>query len=231
MKKIIVNISILLITIFFSFQVFAEGECSSSDAKRLKELAEKVELKYTYEVVQKDSIDGSKFKAMDFTIHVNNLTSELEPVIITGDKKSYVYEEFERVDDTTAKLSNVGEGKEILVSIQVAKDNVCAGKKLITKTIKLPYYNYYYDHKICIYHKDCDACNQIIEKKLNAKSFIDMINKCDKIKFSNNSDNAKSANGGKNTMNIYYFAGGGLIIVLITVIALAIIKKRKKKFI
>ena len=72
MKKIV-----LLILILFSFNVYADT-CDNNELKRLKDLAEKVEFSYDYEIKNEVLEDGSNFPVFNFSITANNLNEDLK---------------------------------------------------------------------------------------------------------------------------------------------------------
>ena len=153
---------LLIIVVLFSFNINVAGaECEKEEMTRLKELARKIEFDYDYKLVNDKAV---------FSINAINLNEDLE-VLIVEDYWSLNYKEFK--DDGTKKgtLNNFNPGEKVVITIKGYVDNWCSGKTVLTKTVKLPYYNYFYDSEKCRGNEDFKYCKQLIDSNITKESF------------------------------------------------------------
>ncbi len=214
MKKIRYLIFVLLVLL--SINVKAANKCETKEFDRLKELAKKVEFDYDYKMV--------KERAM-FSITAVNLNSDLR-VLIIEDYYADKYKEFKNNDTHTATLDNFYPGDKVVITIKGFVPNWCSGKTVLTKTIKLPYYNYFYDEEKCRGNEDFKYCKVLIDSDISQKTFDTQFKNYLKNKENNNKPEVKH---GIDTFTLLIIIGsivGALaVIVLVT---LYIIKRRKK---
>ena len=152
---------ILIILVLLSFNVKAEDHCDKNELTRLKELARKVEFDYDYKLVNDKAV---------FSISAVNLNKDLE-VLIIEDYFTLNYKQFK--DDGTGKgiLNNFNPGEKVVITMKGYVANWCSGKTVLTKTVKLPYYNYYYDAEKCKGNEDFKYCKQLIDSNITKESF------------------------------------------------------------
>ena len=120
-----------LILLLFAINVKAvdKDECDKNELKRLKEIASK--LVYTYE------FDEEKDK---FSIIVDNITSEIRPLVIYS-WDLLEYDEFKPNSSGTAKLTGFKPGSKVKITTKAYVNNACSAKDVATKTVTLPYIN------------------------------------------------------------------------------------------
>ena len=213
--------------------VNALNTCDSNELARLKKLAEKVEFDYTYKIKEINTSETSEKKYAEFTIKAINLNSEIEAYIYDGSfgDSSKV---FKRQSDNTATIGTFNSGEKITIVIDAYVNNGCSGKRLLTKTIKLPYYNIYSGETICKTYNECDVCNQIIDyKNYDLDEFENKLQECikEKNKKLTYELEKKENNDINNNSYLYYYIGGALGLVIIIGLIFLVIRKRNKKLI
>ena len=159
MKKI--RYTLFVLKMLFALNVEAEDHCDSKELARVKEIAKKVEFDYDYKME-----DG---KAV-FSITAMNLNSDIK-VLIIDNYYNQVYKEFKNQGNNKGTLNNFKEGERVTVTINAYVPNWCSGKKVLTKTIKLPYYNYYYSEEKCKGYEDFKYCKQLVDSKITEENF------------------------------------------------------------
>ena len=157
MKKIELKMIVFAVFLCFCLGVKAEDKCEKDELTRLRTLANKVELDYSYEMKEDTLADGTTIKLPIFSITANNLNPELR-VVIMQDYYNDKYEEFVNNGDNKGVLKPFIQGDKVTVTVLANVKNYCSGKKLTTKTIKLPYYNDFYESDKCILYRDFDKC-------------------------------------------------------------------------
>ena len=206
---------LLIFILFISFNVNAINNCDSKEYTRLKELAKKVEFDYDYKVV-----DGYA----DFSIHAVNLNRDLL-VLIINDYFSGDYREFK--GDSEGTLSGFNSGERVVVTIKGFVPNACSGVTVYTKTVKLPYYNRFYDEELCNGNEDFKYCKVLLDNNITQNDFTTQFDLYLKNKTSEViEDNKQEEN--KNYELLYIIGGGLLIIVIISIVVTAIVKRRNK---
>lgn len=154
-NKIFILVGMVLFLL--NINVYAAGTCESSELTRLRKLAEKVEFTYDYEVKEIKTPGGNVNKYLDYSITAVNLNPDLQ-VAVMEDYYSNKFIEFKGDSEGKATLRNFIEGDKVEIKIYAYVENACSGKKITTKTIKLPYYNKYHDSEICHAARDYDYC-------------------------------------------------------------------------
>ena len=206
---------LFVILLLLSFNVKAET-CESSEMTRLKELAKKVEFDYDYK------IDGEE---ASFSINAVNLNEDLMVLII---KNYYAGDYREFKGDTKATLTGFSEGEKVVITIKAFVPNPCSGNTVTTKTIKLPYYNKYYDEEKCKGNEDFKYCKELIDRNINENEF----NKQFELYLKNKEEKQKEEPEKKveetNNLFIFIIVGIVLIIVISTFLIMSIIKRRRK---
>ena len=202
MKKILFIITLLLIGIS---NVNAEP-CDAYDIKRLKEIANGVEI--TYELLP--PVEGLYSTEKDYyKINITGLTDEL---IVINEEDNEFYYNNTNFDETKALSS----GKKKLV----IKAKKCA-RILKNVTLKLPVYNSYHEHELCQKkeNKDLNVCQEWVEEYVDAQNFLDATTK---------------QNDENNNSNNFFIINYKLLIVIAMIILIALIifmvlKKKKEE--
>lgn len=213
------NIKYVLLVLFLllTFNVNAASDnCDSKEFSRLKELAKKVEFDYDYKLVNNEAV---------FSINAMNLNEDLKVLIII-DYYSDNYREFKDNNTHKATLDNFTSGEKVTVTIKGFVPNWCSGKTVLTKTIRLPYYNYFYSEEKCKGNEDFKYCKILIDSKITQSDFDKQFEIYKKNKEQNDvpSEKAQTDNN-----NLYFMIGGGVLILIIVIVLVnAIIKRRKK---
>ena len=159
MKKIKCLLVILLVLL--TVNVKADNKCEKEELARLKEIAKKVEFDYDYKLKDGNAV---------FSIKAVNLNSELK-VIIIEDYYLDKYKEFKDNSSHTTTLDGFKSGEKVVVTIKGFVPNWCSGTTLLTKTIKLPYYNIFYDEEKCKGNEDFKYCKLLIDSNISQKTF------------------------------------------------------------
>ncbi len=214
MKKVGYLLFVLLL--FLTINVNASSNCDLKELARLKEIAKKVEFDYNYKLVNDKAV---------FSINAVNLNSEVR-VLIIDDYYQDKYKEFKSNSNHTATLDNFEDGSKVSITMKAFVPNWCSGEILLTKIVKIPYYNYYYDETKCSGHEDFKYCKLLVDKKISQEEFDKQFETYLKNKDKNEKpiDNEKS----DNTTLYLIIAGVVLIIVLTTFVVMSVIKRRKK---
>ena len=214
MKKI--RYILLVILLLFCINVKAEDNCDSKEYNRLKELAKKIEFDYDYELVNGKAV---------FAINAVNLNSELK-VLIIEDYYTDNYKEFKDNSNHIATLNNFEEGSKVVVTIKAFVPNWCSGKTILTKTVKLPYYNYVYNEEKCKGHEDFKYCKLLIDKSLTQEQFDKQYQEY----LDNGKTDVKPENPTKeDNTKLYMIIGAGVLAVILTIVLVSSIIKRRKK--
>lgn len=140
MKKII-----FFLIILFSMIPNAKAECSDEEMIRLSKIANNITTSYEYDE-----------KTKSFNITFTNANKKLLIKDVANDK--YYNENFE----FTIKNFKSGDYKFNIES----SDINCTEDVLVTKYIKLPFYNKYYDTEDCEGIKEYSYCSKWIEKEI-----------------------------------------------------------------
>ncbi len=214
MKKIKYILLVLLLVL--AVNVNASSNCESKELARLKDIAKKVEFDYTYKLENGKAI---------FAINAVNLNKELKVLIIDNYYESK-YKEFADNSSHTATINNFEGGSKVTITMKAFVPNWCSGETLLTKIIKIPYYNDNYDEEKCKGHEDFKYCKLLVDKKLSQEEF----NKQYETYLKNHEKNEKPINNDTENNNQLYFIIGGsvLVIVLTTFLVMSIVKRKKK---
>ena len=214
MKKVKCLLFVLLL--FLTVNVKATSDCDSKELARLKELAKKVEFDYNYKL---------KDDQVEFSINAVNLNSELK-VLIIEDYYSGKYKEFKDSSTHAATLTGFKEGERVNVTIKGFVPNWCSGETLTTKSIKLPYYNKYYDEAKCKGNENFKYCKLLVDKKLTEEEYNKQF---DAYLKNNNKSQKPTVNPENDNTKLYLIIGGSvLVVVIITFVVISMIKRKKK---
>ncbi len=217
MKKLII-VFLFIISLIVNIKA---DTCSNTEMTRLKKLAEKVEFTYDYEIQKDENSDGT-YEYPKFKITANNLNSELK-VLIVNDFYNNDYREFKYNDKKSSTLDNFYEGENVTVTIKAYTANACSSKTVLTKQVKLPYYNYLYDEELCKEYPDFDYCVKLTEKELT----LDEYNRAYNDYMSYTEEDIVEENNTNNM--IYIYIGGGVVVLIIIILGtISIINKKKR---
>ena len=209
---------VLVVLLVLSFNVKAsDSDCDKKENARLKELANKVEFDYDYKLAGDKAV---------FSINAVNLNEELK-VLIIKDYYNDDYKEFK--DNSTHKdtLDGFESGEKVTITIKGYVPNWCSGKTMLTKTIRLPYYNYFYDEEKCKGNEDFKYCKQLIDSNITQSEFDKQFELYLKSKEPKEEPVDTKPVDTDNTL--YYIIGGGVLVVIVGVVIVSSIIKRRKK--
>lgn len=152
---------LFVLLMFFTINVKAEDKCERKELNRLRELARKVEFDYDYKMIDDIAV---------FSLKAVNLNSDLK-VMIVEDFYMDKYKEFKDNDTHMASIDGFTSGDKVAVTIIGYVPNMCSGEILLTKTIKIPYYNYFYNNDNCEGNEDFKYCKLLVDTNLSQKTF------------------------------------------------------------
>lgn len=211
------KIILFALLLFLCVNVHAEETCKSSELSRLKELAKKVELDYDY------TLNNGK---VDFSINATNLNKELMVLII---KNYYTNDYREFTGETQGTLTGFKAGEKVTVTIKAFVPNACSGNTVLTKSIKLPYYNHYYSEEKCSGNEDFKYCKILIDKDINESEFNRQYELYIKNKEALKPTAIPEAPKEEDNMKLYIIIGGAVLaLILIIILTVNIIKRREK---
>ena len=111
---------------------------------RLKELAS--HMTFTFEFKETETNDGSLNGYFD--IIVDNITSELKPIIIYS-WDLLEYDEFVPNSNGTGRLTGFLSGQKVKINVKAFVNNGCVAEDVIVKIVHLPYINKFIGTKEC----------------------------------------------------------------------------------
>lgn len=166
MKKI--KCLILIIIIFSISNVYAIDECTASEMARLKELANNVEIKYDYKIIEydEDEDDDDDNIGLEYSVKLYNTSNELK----------IFAKEFGEVKEFNENYENVFyEGDSVQFTILAYTPNLCIDEVLKTVNITFPIYNrYYHENKEkCSLYPNFKYCKEFLDTSEIETSTID----------------------------------------------------------
>ena len=221
MKKLICLISLLLL---FT-NVSAAEKCKKDEYQRLKAIAKTVNFSYEFNELKSDSGD---VVGGTFDIILDNVTTEIKPLIIYS-WLSLNYDEFVPDENGTAtsksfKPEGYDPGSKVKITIKGYVPNPCSGEDLLTKTVRLPYFNNYLTSKECKEYPNFKYCkNQFLESDISQKQFDTEFQKYLK---------SLEKNAPKmviNNTNLYIMIGVAIAVPVLTFGIVTFVKWRKRK--
>lgn len=217
----------IIVILSTALNVKAVDKCDSNELNRLKELANKVEFKLSYDKVEYNDEEyieyyGKPYVEVIYKIQLVNLNDNLVVYY-----KSSVDNDFKLLNIDEFQNKEFPGYEKLIFKIYSYVDNSCTHELLLTKNLKFPEYNmFYYINK--------DKCEQYSEFKY-CKEWLDEndINDVDKIEkmFQEYISSHKESNSNKKTFkeySLYIYIGIG-VVVLSTVVVLLIIRKERIK--
>lgn len=226
MKRIkLITYFCMLILFGYCKDVFAVESCTTSELKRLKELASNVQFTYQYDIYDaKDTdSDDSSYKEVEYKITAINLNDEL----VVNVKNSYESRKFTVLNNVIDGFFN---GETVNLEIIAYTKNLCAGRVILTKTINLPYYNTFSLNAECLGYPEFKYCKEYGKLSINIDDFYEELENYKKeLKEDNKKDNIVDDDS-NNILDDYYLYIFIFTIVLIIVIASwIVINTRRKK--
>ncbi len=211
---------IFLLIIIFLIPGVKASTCQKEELERLKVLASKVEINYNYELKE---ADGIKYPLYSLT--ANNLNDDFK-VLIIKDWYNLDYKEFKRGNGNFGTLNGFSEGENITITIKGYVANPCSGQTILTKNIKLPYYNPYSEDANCKKYPDFKYCAEFTTQKLTNDSFHSAL-KTYLNNLSQNSDD--KINEKKMDWTIMIYIGIGIILLLALYLLIRFFVKQRRK--
>lgn len=220
MKK---NKILLIVCLFFVYSnVLADDSCTTAELNRLKEAAKNVEFTHEYSVREERAIDyGPIVKVVDYNVSVLNLPDDLRLKLSTDSNMTMPYTNFnEMVFDN---------GQSVSIKIVAYTANECAGKVVLTKTVKLPYFNVYSMNEACLTYPDFKYCSQYGKYNIDDDDVFEKELEEYKKSLSGNGNNIEEPNDIKGFIEKYgLFIAVGSILIIVIVIVFLIIKRKKR---
>ena len=208
MKKII----LVLLGLFVTINVKAVN-CSKEELDNLVELANNIEIKYTYKI-ENDS--ESDYTGVAYFIDILNMNEDLQ----------FRYDKYTPVSESQLKEYTYREGDKLKVSIYSYTKDYCTNDLLRTITIDFPYYNLYYQNnkEKCSNYPDFKYCKEFMN--IGNISFSEIDSLFDE--YINGNNNKKEDNKNNLLFNGYYYIGMVVLIIILFVYIFYVLRKRKK---
>lgn len=222
MRRIINLLVIFAFILFTNIIVKADISCQSEELKRLKSLANNVEISYK-ENIKEEKVGDNIFKDVSYSITAANLDKDIK-VMIINDLMSDNYKEF-KSNTNMATLNGFKSGEKVTITILAFVSNGCSGKTLLTKNINLPYYNIFSEEDACKEYPEFKYCTTWIENSVSRETFENELTKyIDSIKSNNRTFEEE-----KIVFKPLYIIVIAIVLVFIAIVVIVIIKKQKKK--
>lgn len=161
MKK--VKFIILIILLFILNIRVVSAKCNNSYLSELRGISSNVNFSYDYYIENGDAI---------FNLIINNLTPNMY-IINNDSNERYNYENTTNGELTIYGLKNLS---SISFSMYAVGEG-CDNKKLLTKYIKLPSYNQYYENEICKGIEEFQLCNKWLKQEISYNTFTEQVKK------------------------------------------------------
>lgn len=202
-KKMFIKINFMLILLFM-FPFFVKAECNYQRKSDLSKIASNVQISYTYSVKQGEE--------PIFFVTVSNLTNDI-----------YALDNYENT------LSFSGEGTFQYNSGSTIKytffsnDPNCMGEKVMTKYLKLPYFNPNYNTKECNENPGFKYCKLWDYNVVSSDVFDSELKK-----YINEKNNTNNSSSSEEKFNINSYIIYICIIIVSFLILIMIVRKRNK---
>ncbi len=210
---------IFIFSMFLVPCVYAE-DCDSTDIKRLRVLANDVDISYEY---NDDIYDSDGFKINDtYKVVVSNLSDELYVMESKTnlDLRSYL------VNDGSITIDRLYSGNK---SFKIYSKN-CSNKLLRTYSVKLSNFNNYSTDPNCEGHEDIEVCQKFYDSSnIDYVEFMRLIEKSDNEDKNKDSDSKNEDSKYIRFIKdnyIYIFIGSGVLIIII--ITLIVLRHKKR---
>ncbi len=154
-------LKILFLIVLFTFPLKVKADCSNIEKVRLQKLAGNVNFSYRYK--------ESSYGTIVFGITVSNLTSELYMIDHSSGKRYYS-------DNQDFTISDYKPGKTIQFDFY-EKSGSCIQDVVFTNYVTLPYYNTYYNSRICQDVQEFKLCQKWLKTRISYKKLYEEITK------------------------------------------------------
>jgi len=206
----------IVIMMVFNVKAITLEACTTEKMNALKEIANKMEFNYTYVMKENDGI-----KYPEFTINVSNMNKEIK-VLIINDFYSLDYKEFVNKDGKSS-MSGFKQGEKVVITSKAYTPDKCSTNTVLTKTIKLPYYNQYYEEDFCLENPNFKYCEEFTDTDLSYEKYYK-----EKEKYLSDKEKLEEKDEKQSKSNIILIISiiGGIVVVGGAVVF--IIVRRKK---
>lgn len=154
----------IIIMVVFNVKAITLEECTTEKMNALKEIANKMEFNYTYEMKEKD---GEKYP--EFTINATGLHEDIKTLII-NDFYSLDYKEIKN-NNGKGTITGYGEGETVTITMKAYTPDKCSTKTVAVKQVKLPYYNQFYDKEFCLTNPNFKYCDEFTDTKITIEQY------------------------------------------------------------
>lgn len=214
MKKY--SLLFIIIVMVFNVKAITLEECTTEKMNALKEIANKMEFNYTYEMKEKDGV-----KYPEYTIIATGLHEDIKTLII-NDFYSLDYKEIRNDGKGNGKISGYGEGETVTITMKAYTPDKCSTKTVAVKQVKLPYYNQFYDKEFCLTNPNFKYCDEFTDTKITIEQYNKEKNKYLEEQKTEEPVIEKEQN------NTLLIVGIGLGVIVIVVLVIYILIRRKK---
>ena len=151
---------------FICLNVSALNECTPEEMTRLKELADNISFQYKVGVEDITLYDGDDYiyKEPYYTLQAFNIDSSLK--VHVKNNNTYLTDQ---IDD----LASFMNGENVTIEFIAYTKNLCSGKVIMTKTIKLPYFNLYSLRTECKDYPEFKYCSENGEYDISEEEFLE----------------------------------------------------------
>lgn len=219
MKKVKYLLPLLLL--FITINVKAIDKCTTEEMNRLKELANKIEIKTNFHIekIEEDKNAGrSDYLDVFYTIDIINYDDDLRIFYKSLDDNKY--------ELNIKDLNNIYfyENRKIQFQIYSYTKNLCTDELLRTISIDFPVYNryYYYNKEKCQNNPEFEYCKEFYDSSNKTNDEIDKL-----YEESLNKNVAENGPINAFTNNKIYFVIIPILVISIAVIYFIFRKKKK----
>ena len=217
-----IKYGLLIILFFITLNVYAIEECTSEEMARLKELASNFEIKYTYEIGDtKEEDDELDTKYASYKLKVYNANENLRLTLVKMKQQE------EKIQWSDVENKTYYEGTNLKYKLYSRTTNLCTDILLKTITVKIPYYNEFYErHQAeCEENKDFKYCKEFIEEDIKQTEIEKEFKKY--IQDSKKQSTSKFMYNLFNVLKDYIYIIVGVILIIVLVIVYIFKRKRR----
>lgn len=213
MKKGIFIFCVFVIFLMSPYRVNAK-ECSPSFKQNISKIANSIKIDYQY---IDDINSNNKFKFIVSEIPKNiTIEDNIRPGVYKNDSNS----------NTTIKESDIVEGGISNTFTFYYTGNECDVYSIKKQTIKLPFYNEYWDKEICKGLENYTYCKKFVSVKIKYNTLEKRVNE---IKEKNKDKNISKISNNKNNKNFNLINIIVIISIILIIISIIIINKNNKR--
>ena len=178
-------------------------------------------------------------EAMDFTYRLSKSYNNDE-IVYT----SYFYNlsnNIDIIDENGNKynrnqLDNLKQGSTLTITLVSSNNNYCAGYKLLTRVIRIPYYNKYYGTALCKGYENLSLCSENERVLYDEDEFTKVLNNYKEETGTKDEKDEENIKEEKEEFSMYvflskykYYICGAITLVFISIVMYKIRKKVKNK--